>query len=129
MLCKRFKETTQRKWPYRYVTKIEKVMQLLEKENYGDVSRDKTEKLNKLKQEHETCLLPVKLRIYASDKSSIAITTFTHKPTENIQNSNNQLNPTQEPYESLNNSAYVKLTEEIPSYVLESLRKLKSIKP
>eukprot|EP01127_Copromyxa_protea_P009616 TRINITY_DN2280_c0_g1_i1.p1 TRINITY_DN2280_c0_g1~~TRINITY_DN2280_c0_g1_i1.p1 ORF type:complete len:471 (+),score=76.96 TRINITY_DN2280_c0_g1_i1:168-1415(+) len=64
MLCKRFKECTRRKWPYRYLRKIEKMMNVLMLNKKADnLSSEDAEKIEKLKAEREECLTPVKIRI------------------------------------------------------------------
>lgn len=69
MLCKRFKETTSRKWPYRYLRKIEKVISMLQGQQLDDpLSEDDSAKLKKLLEEKEECLQPVRIRITSYDK-------------------------------------------------------------
>jgi len=69
MLCKRFKECTRRKWPYRYIRKIEKMIRVLTVNKKTDgIPKEDQEKIQKLKQEKEECLRPVKIRITGSDK-------------------------------------------------------------
>eukprot|EP01097_Dermamoeba_algensis_P004239 TRINITY_DN27_c0_g1_i1.p1 TRINITY_DN27_c0_g1~~TRINITY_DN27_c0_g1_i1.p1 ORF type:complete len:732 (-),score=192.24 TRINITY_DN27_c0_g1_i1:390-2585(-) len=69
MLCKRFKECTKRKWPYRYLRKIDKVMNLLSLPKMdGAMTKEERDKLEQLKREREDCLKPVKIRITAHDK-------------------------------------------------------------
>ncbi|GAM24394.1 hypothetical protein SAMD00019534_075690 [Acytostelium subglobosum LB1] len=63
MLCKRFKECTRRKWPYRYLRKIDKVIKILSFQNGTEIPKEDREKLDKLMQEREECLRPVKIRI------------------------------------------------------------------
>ncbi|EFA79181.1 hypothetical protein PPL_08007 [Heterostelium album PN500] len=63
MLCKRFKECTRRKWPYRYLRKIDKVIKILTFQHGNDIPKEEKEKLDKLMQEREECLKPVKIRI------------------------------------------------------------------
>jgi len=68
MLCKRFKESTQRKWPYRYLLKLDKVIKILESQDKdGTISDEDKAKLNKLGQERIQCLHPVKIRISPND--------------------------------------------------------------
>jgi len=68
MLCKRFKETTKRKWPYRYLRKIDKMVNLLTLNKRGEaMAPEDLEKMEKLKEERAECLLPVKIRITGYD--------------------------------------------------------------
>jgi len=70
MLCKRFKECTRRKWPYRYLRKIDKMIRVLAINKKGDVTpKEDQEKIQRLKREREECLHPVKIRITGNDKS------------------------------------------------------------
>jgi len=69
MLCKRFKECTRRKWPYRYLRKIDKMIRVLSINKKGDVAREDQEKIQRLKREREECLHPVKIRITGHDKT------------------------------------------------------------
>jgi len=70
MLCKRFKETTKRKWPYRYLRKIDKMVNLLTLNKRGEaMAPEDIEKMEKLKEERAECLLPVKIRITGYDVS------------------------------------------------------------
>jgi hypothetical protein len=73
MLCKRFKECTRRKWPYRYLRKIDKMIRVLTLNKKSDsIPREDQEKIQRLKREREECLHPVKIRITGHDKSSTA---------------------------------------------------------
>jgi hypothetical protein len=73
MLCKRFKESTRRKWPYRYLRKIDKMIRVLTLNKKSDsLPREDQEKIQRLKREREECLHPVKIRITGHDKSSTA---------------------------------------------------------
>merc|ERR1711916_237421 len=58
MLCKRYKECTKRKWPYRYLGKIEKKIAA------------KQALLERLLKEREQCLLPVSIRVTDSSDSN-----------------------------------------------------------
>jgi len=70
MLCKRFKECTRRKWPYRYLRKIDKMVKVLTLNKKGDsIPREDQEKILRLKREREECLHPVKIRITGHDKT------------------------------------------------------------
>jgi len=71
MLCKRFKECTRRKWPYRYLRKIDKMIRMLtlNKKNES-IPREDQEKIHRLKREREECLHPVKIRITGHDKTT-----------------------------------------------------------
>jgi len=76
MLCKRFKESTKRKWPYRYLRKIEKIIQIHQLDNYNNKQenisknfhKEEKEKIEKLLKEKEECLKPVKIRITPNDR-------------------------------------------------------------
>jgi len=71
MLCKRFKECTRRKWPYRYLRKIDKMIRVLTLNKKTDaIPREDQEKIQRLKREREECLHPVKIRITGHDKSA-----------------------------------------------------------
>ncbi|KAF2072296.1 hypothetical protein CYY_006374 [Polysphondylium violaceum] len=63
MLCKRFKECTRRKWPYRYLRKIDKVIKILSFQNINEIPKEEKEKLERFIIEREECLRPVKIRI------------------------------------------------------------------
>jgi len=68
MLCKRFKECTRRKWPYRYLRKIDKMIRMLTlNKKMENLTRDEHEKIERLKMEREECLHPVKIRITGAD--------------------------------------------------------------
>jgi len=62
MLCKRFKESTRRKWPYRYIRKIDKVINMLCLHD-GEASLEDKRKLERLLKEREERLQPVRIRI------------------------------------------------------------------
>ena len=71
MLCKRYKECTKRKWPYRYLGKIEKKIaakQMLKKRT-GSLSAADEAALASLLKEREMCLTPVSIRVTDSDGS------------------------------------------------------------
>jgi hypothetical protein len=69
MLCKRFKERTRRKWPYRYLRKIDKVIDMLGMhKEAGNLSPSDNDKLERLKRERVECLKSVMIRITAFDK-------------------------------------------------------------
>jgi len=71
MLCKRFKECTRRKWPYRYLRKIDKMIRVINLNKKSDtIPREDQEKIQRLKREREECLHPVKIRITGHDKNS-----------------------------------------------------------
>jgi hypothetical protein len=76
MLCKRFKECTRRKWPYRYLRKIDKMLQMFSPKSGGGYFAGGTEdqeKIDRLKQERAECLQPVKIRITGNDKVSVKL--------------------------------------------------------
>lgn len=89
MLCKRFKECTRRKWPYRYVSgfngslsrirltpclqlrKIDKLINMLKMHRKsGTLTPEDQEKLERLTKEREECLRPVRIRITGHDRAS-----------------------------------------------------------
>lgn len=72
MLCKRYKECTQRKWPYRYLGKIEKkiVAKQAQLEKAGFLSPSDEATLASLLREREMCLTPVSIRVTESDPTS-----------------------------------------------------------
>jgi len=88
MLCKRFKECTRRKWPYRYLRKIDKMIHVLTLNKKGDsLSKDELEKVEKLKAEREECLHPVKIRITGHDvaqlnSNNISVSSGGNTPTD-----------------------------------------------
>jgi len=61
MLCKRFKEQTQRKWPYRYLRKVERQISLKQKSK--KLSMEDVKKLEHLSREREKCLSSVQIRL------------------------------------------------------------------
>jgi hypothetical protein len=72
MLCKRYKECTKRKWPYRYLGKLEKkiaVKEELLKKN-GSLSTADRNMLDSLLKEKEQCLTPVSIRVTDPDGGS-----------------------------------------------------------
>jgi len=74
MLCKRFKECTRRKWPYRYLRKIDKMLQMFSpKGEYFTSGTEDQEKIDHLRKEREECLQPVKIRITGNDKVSVKL--------------------------------------------------------
>jgi hypothetical protein len=75
MLCKRFKECTRRKWPYRYLRKIDKMLQMFSPKSGGYFAggTEDQEKIERLKREREECLQPVKIRITGNDKVSVKL--------------------------------------------------------
>jgi hypothetical protein len=107
MLCKRFKECTRRKWPYRYLRKIDKMIRVLTLNKKSDsIPREDQEKIQRLKREREECLHPVKIRITGHDKSSTARLTasggFSDGSTKSTKGSDSESDPTDSnssPYE------------------------------
>jgi len=73
MLCKRFKECTRRKWPYRYLRKIDKMLQTFPPKGEYYSNSDDQEKIQRLRKEREECLQPVKIRITGNDKVSVKL--------------------------------------------------------
>jgi len=61
MLCKRFKEQTQRKWPYRYLRKVERQMSLKRKSK--KLSAEDSKRLEHLESERNKCLASVQIRL------------------------------------------------------------------
>jgi len=61
MLCKRFKEQTQRKWPYRYLRKVERQMALKRKSK--KLSPEDLKRLDHLESERNKCLASVQIRL------------------------------------------------------------------
>jgi len=91
MLCKRFKECTRRKWPYRYLRKIDKMIRVLTLNKKEDVlPTGDQEKVQRLKKEKEECMRPVKIRITGSDKleslNTIDITEYEDNDNDNDTN-------------------------------------------
>eukprot|EP01118_Nematostelium_gracile_P014515 TRINITY_DN5679_c0_g1_i1.p1 TRINITY_DN5679_c0_g1~~TRINITY_DN5679_c0_g1_i1.p1 ORF type:complete len:502 (-),score=128.68 TRINITY_DN5679_c0_g1_i1:8-1432(-) len=80
MLCKRFKECTRRKWPYRYIRKIDKVISLLCAHEGQNLSPEDKKKLDKLMREREERLQPVKIRITAHDRTLLPNTSSPSSP-------------------------------------------------
>jgi len=67
MLCKRFKEQTQRKWPYRYLRKVERQISLKQKSK--KLSLEDIKKLEVLANEREKCLSSVQIRLRPNNGS------------------------------------------------------------
>jgi hypothetical protein len=69
MLCKRFKECTRRKWPYRYLRKVEKQIAQLEEQRMatGYLTNEENSRLEGLLQERDDCLSPVRIRVTHHD--------------------------------------------------------------
>jgi len=68
MLCKRFKEQTQRKWPYRYLRKVERQISLKQKSK--KLSFEDIKKLENLSKEREKCLSSVQIRLRPNNGGS-----------------------------------------------------------
>lgn len=68
MLCKRFKEQTQRKWPYRYLRKVERQITLKQKSK--KLSLEDIKKLEVLAKEREKCLSSVQIRLRPNNGDS-----------------------------------------------------------
>jgi len=67
MLCKRFKECTRRKWPFRFLRKIEKTISTLESQkDIEPLSVEDQDRLAELLKQRVECLAPVKIRITKS---------------------------------------------------------------
>lgn len=73
MLCKRFKESTKRKWPFRFLKKIEKTIKSLEQSRrQGTISQQDQLKLDDLLTKKSECLSPVRIRITNLDRMSLS---------------------------------------------------------
>jgi hypothetical protein len=70
MLCKRYKERTKRKWPFRYLGKLEKKIAVKEAQLSRDGSLSVLEQsaLDSLLKERAECLMPVSIRITDVDE-------------------------------------------------------------
>ena len=68
MLCKRFKEQTQRKWPYRYLRKVERQISLKKKSK--KLSVEDIKRLETLSKEREKCLSSVQIRLRPTNSDS-----------------------------------------------------------
>jgi hypothetical protein len=79
MLCKRFKECTRRKWPYRYLRKIDKMLQMFSPKGENFTTGEDQEKIDRLRKEREECLQPVKIRITGNDKVSVKLQSMLNK--------------------------------------------------
>lgn len=90
MLCKRFKESTKRKWPFRYLRKIEKTIANLKSlKKAGTISRQEQMKLDELLAQKRECLAPVKIRITNNDR--LQMNQFTDfSPTSSPKHSDEQ---------------------------------------
>jgi len=91
MLCKRFKECTRRKWPYRYLRKIEKILRIYSNQLPENLSQEDKDKITQLQKEREECLQPVKIRISGTDKHPSSRNTTKSKKTNNHNNDNLKL--------------------------------------
>lgn len=88
MLCKRFKESTKRKWPYRYLRKIEKIIVHLNKlKKNGTISHQDQIRLDELLAQKNECLEPVKIRITNYDKLPLTSYTANKKSYEDMNDS------------------------------------------
>jgi len=74
MLCKRFKECTRRKWPYRFLRKVEKMIASKEAMFPDEATMPalELEKLEELRMEREKCLEPVSIRLSGVDQLEAA---------------------------------------------------------
>lgn len=89
MLCKRFKECTRRKWPFRFLRKIEKTIASLESQkDVEPLSVEDQDRLEDLLRQRIECLAPVKIRITKSpspvpcSRSSLVDSDSTHHDVE-----------------------------------------------
>jgi len=133
MLCKRFKECTRRKWPYRYLRKIDKVINMLNLHKVdGAIPKEDRDKLEKLTQERDACLTPVKIRITACDKlsafrsSSGSFDTSPLSPSSTISEENVPDSPVDSDGEENENDHE---EEEIPEDILETLKMMRRAAP
>jgi len=102
MLCKRFKECTRRKWPYRYLRKIDKMIRVLTLNKKGDaIPKEDQEKVQRLKREREECLYPVKIRITGHDKtpSRRVLNTIDADEIVKMSDSDSEMSSNSSPYE------------------------------
>jgi len=115
MLCKRFKECTRRKWPYRYLRKIDKIISMLElqKKEGMPIPNEDEAKLKKLTQERIECLKPVRIRITTYDKMLSPSVTTTIQDSPNAESSADDESS----------------EEHCDSDVVETLQNLKSLQP
>jgi len=68
MLCKRFKECTRRKWPYRYLRKIDKMIRVMTvNKDVSILTGEEKSKIERLTLERKQCLEPVRIRITGKD--------------------------------------------------------------
>lgn len=73
MLCKRFKESTKRKWPFRFLKKIEKTIKSLEhSRKQGSITQQDQLKLDDLLLKKDECLAPVRIRITNHDRIALS---------------------------------------------------------
>eukprot|EP01119_Soliformovum_irregulare_P014879 TRINITY_DN4113_c0_g1_i1.p1 TRINITY_DN4113_c0_g1~~TRINITY_DN4113_c0_g1_i1.p1 ORF type:complete len:432 (-),score=95.83 TRINITY_DN4113_c0_g1_i1:985-2280(-) len=123
MLCKRFKECTRRKWPYRYLCKIDKVINLLYNQSEGQLSDEDKEKLDRLVQEREECLQPVRIRIIPHERENITEDASNASP----PHASPQESPSASPLDSRKTSptAPIKFSDE-DVMVMHTLEMLKS---
>lgn len=115
MLCKRFKECTRRKWPYRYLRKIEKTIKNLEGlKKAGNISPQDESRLEEFLEQRRECLAPVKIRITNHDRLP-AFCLSTHQPYT---------------YSSLSNdSCEEDIDSEEDNFAVETLGLLRSLSP
>lgn len=70
MLCKRFKASTKRKWPYRYLKKLEKSIKCLESmKNLGRLTPQDLKRLDELISERNKLLNPVSIKLGTINES------------------------------------------------------------
>lgn len=133
MLCKRFKECTKRKWPFRYLRKIEKILNTKPEDI---ITKEDKEKIKKLQKEREECLKPVKIRITSLDRLLSAQQQYQNQPVQSavssILNSESQStsSPLSSPLRGSDSSSSNEDNDEFENEeercVLESLEMLKS---
>eukprot|EP00029_Vermamoeba_vermiformis_P010820 TRINITY_DN5789_c0_g1_i2.p1 TRINITY_DN5789_c0_g1~~TRINITY_DN5789_c0_g1_i2.p1 ORF type:complete len:300 (-),score=107.65 TRINITY_DN5789_c0_g1_i2:60-959(-) len=93
MLCKRFKECTRRKWPYRYLRKIDKLINMLKMHRKsGTLTPEDQDKLERLTKEREECLRPVRIRITGHDRASFQGDNDDEDDEEEEANETNEVN-------------------------------------
>lgn len=90
MLCKRFKASTQRKWPYRYLQKLEKSIKCLESmKKVGRLTINDLRRLDELKRERNNLLNPVSISLGNINESILKRLSLLKK--NNIEEDNDEI--------------------------------------
>eukprot|EP01130_Rhizamoeba_saxonica_P016578 TRINITY_DN768_c0_g1_i2.p1 TRINITY_DN768_c0_g1~~TRINITY_DN768_c0_g1_i2.p1 ORF type:complete len:453 (-),score=85.32 TRINITY_DN768_c0_g1_i2:61-1419(-) len=77
MLCKRFKESTRRKWPYRYLRKLDKMIgHLTLNKDLDQMPMEDKDQLLQLQQQKQDCLTPVIIRVTGDAAKNFPETDF-----------------------------------------------------